>query len=350
MLRPQVFALAGGRGFDRADLLGETGHRRHVGQPGRRRPAIHARGRHLLERPRRKLHRRRGVPADRFAQQRQRHAQPLAVQPTSSASPVFATAPGQIALQSVAFRPSASARADEDVAAIGTMPRATRTPTGLFAYLRDRLPAMTYDRLRWFADELAGRRPKRPRPWASSADAGHRSPLSDGRQETQLRADHSSRRLGDRYSNGSRCAAKPAAGTTHLRINWSTRDRLRGPQGDETTLADRRSRLPARRRGLRCDAGGQGLSPRLAAASCISTRRGTRFHGVGFGPAHEGLADRLLRQPGRLSRLRHRRLGDLRPRQRPGPTLPDQQARANWSSTATWARRSSTAPRGARCT
>ena len=31
MLRPQVFALAGGRGVDRADLLGEAGHRRHAG-------------------------------------------------------------------------------------------------------------------------------------------------------------------------------------------------------------------------------------------------------------------------------------------------------------------------------
>ena len=64
--------LAGGRGFDRADLLGEAGHRRHAGQPGQRRPAVHARGRHLLERPRRQPHRRRGVPADGLADQRQR--------------------------------------------------------------------------------------------------------------------------------------------------------------------------------------------------------------------------------------------------------------------------------------
>ena len=55
---------AGGRGLDRADLLGEAGHRRHAGQPGGRGPAVHARGRHLLERPRRQPHRRRGVPAD----------------------------------------------------------------------------------------------------------------------------------------------------------------------------------------------------------------------------------------------------------------------------------------------
>ena len=70
MLRPQVFALAGGRGLDRADLLGEAGHRRHAGQPGRRGPAVHARGRHLLERPRRQPHRRRGIPADGLADQR----------------------------------------------------------------------------------------------------------------------------------------------------------------------------------------------------------------------------------------------------------------------------------------
>ena len=67
--------LAGGRGLDRADLLGEAGDRRHAGQPGDRGPAVHARGRHLLERPRRQPHRRRGVPADRHARrQRQRRS------------------------------------------------------------------------------------------------------------------------------------------------------------------------------------------------------------------------------------------------------------------------------------
>ena len=51
---------AGGGGLHRPDLLGEAGDRRDPGQPGRRGPAVHPGRGPVLERPRRKLHRRRG--------------------------------------------------------------------------------------------------------------------------------------------------------------------------------------------------------------------------------------------------------------------------------------------------
>ncbi|MGD0383699.1 MAG: hypothetical protein ABSA77_09270, partial [Thermoguttaceae bacterium] len=53
------------------ESIGKTGHRRDPGQPGLRRPAIHARGRHVLERPGRQPYRRRRVFADRQPGQRQ---------------------------------------------------------------------------------------------------------------------------------------------------------------------------------------------------------------------------------------------------------------------------------------
>ena len=64
---PAGVCAAGRRGVHRADLLGKAGDRRYLGQPGQRRPAFHARGRHVLERPRRQLHRRRRVFVDGVA-------------------------------------------------------------------------------------------------------------------------------------------------------------------------------------------------------------------------------------------------------------------------------------------
>ena len=70
------------------------------------------------------------------------------------------------------------------------------------------------------------------------------------------------------------------------------------------------------------------LRPTSSAGGAWSTttRAARDSTASGFGPGTDGSADRLLRQPGRLSRFRHGRPGDLRPRQRPGPALPDQQA------------------------
>ena len=137
---------AGGRGLDRADLLGEAGDRRHAGQPGGRRPAVHARGRHLLERPRRQPHRRRRVPADRRRQRLNGPPEPAQtangqhydLRVTNKFGVPVATLPGQIALQSVAsrrpqpadtdgrrWRPSTAAIADGDAAgAVPVSPRA----------------------------------------------------------------------------------------------------------------------------------------------------------------------------------------------------------------------------------
>ncbi len=177
---------------------------------------------------------------------------------------------------------------------------------------------------------LAGRRDRRadgreaPGPGHRGLDAGHRPPLPHRQQETQLGADDPPRRAG--------ADLRAAAALRRGERRHASADQLADPRpaaraaGRRDDAADRRPRLRARGRRLRRDPGRQGLSPRLAAHHPLQHPR----HAVprrGLRPADRRPADRLLRQSGRLPGLGHRRPGDLRPRQRPGPTLPDLQAR-----------------------
>ncbi|MEE9603476.1 MAG: hypothetical protein V3V75_09235, partial [Thermoguttaceae bacterium] len=81
---------------------------------------------------------------------------------------------------------------------------------------------------------------------------------------------------------------RPGSGNTHRRINWDTREQLRGPLDAETTLLIDAQGFAAE--GETCDA-------RLAVrAYGLGWRhllhynsRGTRFHGCGFGPKTDGL-------------------------------------------------------------
>jgi glutamate synthase domain-containing protein 1/glutamate synthase domain-containing protein 3 len=87
------------------------------------------------------------------------------------------------------------------------------------------------------------------------------------------------------------------SGDTHARITWQTRDRLIGPQAEQTTLLiDARGFSPE---GDDCDS-------RLAVKAYHSgwkhiihyNSRGTRFHGAGFGPATDGLRIDCYDNPG----------------------------------------------------
>ena len=164
------------------------------------------------------------------------------------------------------FRRPRRTKSDEDAGGARASAWATRTPHGLFAYLRERLPAMTYDRLRWFADELA-RQTAETTPAlgieALTLAIDRRYPTGDKKRSSVLTILRGGleqifqrQPLCDEGSGQRRTCGSP------VRTRGSA---ARPAAHGETHAADRRPRLLARGRGLRCDAGGQGLSARLAA-------------------------------------------------------------------------------------
>ena len=141
-------------------------------------------------------------------------------------------------------------------------------------------------------------------------------------------------------------SAKHAAGAYRL-IDYDTRDLLRAPAQRRDHSGDRCAGLRPGRRGLRCHAADGRLSQGLAALHQLQLHRAA-VHRLRPG-AGDGRRDhRCLRQLRRLPGLRHRRADHYRARQCPGPAGADYQDAANWSSTATSARPSCTAPRAAR--
>jgi glutamate synthase domain-containing protein 1/glutamate synthase domain-containing protein 3 len=85
--------------------------------------------------------------------------------------------------------------------------------------------------------------------------------------------------------------------SSHLRITWDTRGQLRGPQPHETTLLiDARGFAPE---GENCDATLSIQAYRMGWRHLIHyNTRGTRFHGVGFGPGTTGLRIDCYDNPG----------------------------------------------------
>jgi glutamate synthase domain-containing protein 1/glutamate synthase domain-containing protein 3 len=86
-------------------------------------------------------------------------------------------------------------------------------------------------------------------------------------------------------------------GGTHARITWQTRQELRGPEPGQTTLLiDARGFSPE---GENCDAALAVKAYRLGWRHIIHyNSRGTRFHGVGFGPNTDGLRIDCYDNPG----------------------------------------------------
>jgi glutamate synthase domain-containing protein 3 len=190
----------------------------------------------------------------------------------------------------------ASARSDEDVAAIGRC-LSDNNAAALFNHLRERLPAMTYDRLRCFADELA-------RQTAEAAPAFGIEALTvaiDRRYATAKKKRSSVltilRGSLEKIFQGQPVCGEAGSAATHVRINHATRDRLRGPQGNETTLlVDATGFSPE---GEDCDATLAVKAFHLGWRHIVHfNTRGTRFHGVGFGPATKGLRIDCYDNPG----------------------------------------------------
>jgi glutamate synthase domain-containing protein 3 len=85
--------------------------------------------------------------------------------------------------------------------------------------------------------------------------------------------------------------------SSHVRITWDTRERLRGPRPMETTLLiDARGFAPE---GENCDATLAVTAYKLGWRHLVHyNTRGTRFHGVGFGPRTAGLRIDCYDNPG----------------------------------------------------
>ncbi len=173
---------------------------------------------------------------------------------------------------------------------------AGKDPQGFFRYLGEHLREMSYDHLRWFvgqwADRTAEKSPalgidalslaidRRYATWdkkRSSVITILRGGLEQIFQRQPLVDD-------DRLS-------------THVRITWDTRDRLRGPRPGETTLlVDARGFSPE---GENCDATLAIAAYKLGWRRLVHyNTRGTRFHGVGFGPRTTGLRIDCYDNPG----------------------------------------------------
>ena len=261
----------------------------------------------------------------------------------------ISTLPGQVHcnLSIAAVKPLQTARTDEDLAAIE---RAVQNddPPGLFAHLRERMEEMDYDRLRSFVDQIVSQTEKRTPVLAIETltlAIDRRSPTGSKKRSSVLTILRDG--LERVFERQPLCGE--AGGSTHLRVTWQTRGRIRSPEQGETTLLIDAAPFSGGRGTLQRPAGHRGLPAGLAAHRPLQLPRDAVPWGW-IRSRHRRPADRLLRQPGRLPWLGHGRAGSLRPRERPGPALPNRQA----GQTGGFRRRgpdvSCTAPRGVNTT
>ncbi len=205
-----------------------------------------------------------------------------------------ATLPGQ-AHCNLSLAPRKPADTAADQTAIDRAVVASDAP-GLFDVLCIRMESLDYDHLRWLVDEAATRTAE-----TCPATGIEALTLAIDRRYATGTKKRSSVLTILRGGLGQIFARQPLCGQgesgTHLRIDWQTRGQLRGPRGDEQTLLiDARGFAPE---GDDCDA-------RLAVAAyhlgwrhiVHYNSRGTRFHGVGFGPRTEGLRIDCYDNPG----------------------------------------------------
>jgi len=169
-------------------------------------------------------------------------------------------------------------------------------PTKLFHHLRDSIARMDYDRLRTFVDEIAERTAESAPSLGIEAltlAINRRYPTGDKKRSSALTILRGG--LG-RIFEHQPLLDEPSA-TTHRRITWQTRDRLRGPEGEETTLLINAHGFQPE--GQDCDATLALAAYRLGWMHIVHYNpAGTRFHGVGFGPDTDGLRIDCYDNPG----------------------------------------------------
>jgi glutamate synthase domain-containing protein 1 len=167
----------------------------------------------------------------------------------------------------------------------------------LWDYLRSGLPQWDYDRLRGFVDQLARR--------AAAADAAalavevltlaldRRLPTGDKKRSSLLTILRGGL---EQIFQGQPLSGQPPRGP-YCRVTWDSRAQLRAPApGQRTLLIDARGFSAE---GPDCDATLALEAYRLGWRHLVHyNTRGTRFHGVGFGPRTDGLRIDCYDNPG----------------------------------------------------
>ncbi|MBI5576810.1 MAG: glutamate synthase [Deltaproteobacteria bacterium] len=165
---------------------------------------------------------------------------------------------------------------------------ADRAPKVLFEHLRGAAAGWDFDRLRWFAGEIA----KKTAFEAPSVGIEALTLAIDRRYPTGRKKRSSVltilRNALEEIFSAQPLFGEGAAEGTCRRITWKTRDRLRGPSGAETTLLMDASGFEPE--GPDCDATLAVRAYRLGWRHLVHfNSRGTRFHAAGFGPKTDGL-------------------------------------------------------------
>jgi len=204
------------------------------------------------------------------------------------------TLPGQSHCN-LSIPPVKPAKTEQDLAAV-EQAIAEGDSEGLFQYLRGRMAELSYDHLRWLVDELAARTAEK----APGLGIDALTLAIDRRYATGVKKRSSVLTI-LRAGLERIFECQPICGEghdgTHARITWQTRSHLIGPHGDQTTLLiDARGFSPE---GDGCDATLAVKAYHLGWRHIIHCNtRGTRFHGVGFGPRTDGLRIDCYDNPG----------------------------------------------------
>ena len=280
---------------------------------------------------------------DKFGTQRA-----LRLRVTNKFGEPVSTLPGQVHCN-LSVPPAAPATTDDDVAAIERCVADDDAAGAVRAICATSWPSMDYDRLRWFVDEMGRADGRRSAGLGHRGpDAGHRPPLSDRRQETQLRADDPPRRPGAdlRAAAAVRRGSGEHARADHLGDRASS---CAARRPDETTLLiDARGFAPE---GENCDAtlavkayhlGWRHLVHYNTPRHAVPRRRASARAPTACGST----ATTTRATTSARASTAWRSTSTATPRTSSARSA----SAASWSSTATWARRSSTAPRAARST
>jgi glutamate synthase domain-containing protein 1/glutamate synthase domain-containing protein 3 len=167
---------------------------------------------------------------------------------------------------------------------------------GLFSHLLERLPAMDFDTFREFVDRWADRTAAGAPALGIEAltrSMDRRYPTGEKKRSSLLTILRSGlERIFERQP-----LFYDERTSTHVRVTWDTRDRLRGPRPGETTLLiDARGFSPE---GENCDAVLAVKAHQLGWRRLVHyNTRGTRFQGVGLGPGTSGLRIDCYDNPG----------------------------------------------------
>ena len=204
------------------------------------------------------------------------------------------TVPGQVHCN-LSVPPAAPARTNGGAAAIRQCVE-DEDPQGMFRYVREQLPDMSYDHLRLFIDKWAAETAERSPALGIEAltlAIDRRYPTWDKKRSSVLTILRGG--LEQIFQRQPLCDEERTS--THVRITWDSRDRLRGPRPMETTLlVDARGFAPE---GENCDARLAVNAYKLGWRHLVHyNTRGTRFHGVGFGPRTIGLRIDCYDNPG----------------------------------------------------